>query len=176
VEPGCVRAAFRAFAQAGWTTAKAVPDTRAKGFPFSGGAAFEAPSERICNLYWRALPNSDFSLQPPEFPILDGALPLEYALVAALGRVHEDDVAWQFDALMILRQPGLRWDVVKDLLRWRSALREKLATLRSEWGANIPAEVTKPALTHGLERILTSALRTYRRVRRGAGRPSAVRP
>jgi hypothetical protein len=115
----------------------------------------------------------DLSLQRPESPPLEArpdlpapyTIPPEHSLVAALGGVHEDGIGWQFDALMICRHPGLRWENVAALLRHRSAQRKRLDELRRECAVGIPPAVTAPAWSNVVEQILASTLRAYRRRR-----------
>jgi hypothetical protein len=174
IEPAVVRSAFEALLRAGWKAPNAIPDARAKHFYFAAGIELQSPSGGHVRLHWRALPNTDLSLQRPEFPPLETLRPdlqapytisLEHSLVAALGGVHEDGIDWHFDALMICRQPGLNWKKVTALLRRRSAQRKRLDELRRECGVEIPRAVTTPAWTSGVEQILASALRAYRRRR-----------
>jgi hypothetical protein len=171
VEPSMVSHAFGALSQAAWKAANGIPDTTRKDFPFAAGVLFQSPSSGSVRLHWRALPNTDFSLRRPEFSPLEAGrlgdvvpytLPLEQSLVAALGAVHEDGIEWHFDALMICRQPGLRWNNVAALLRRRFAQRRRLDELRLDCGAEIPLDVTNPTWTNGVEQILASTLRAYR--------------
>ena len=119
-------------------------------------------------VHWRALPHTDFSLRRPDpFPLQvtpsgQHAIPAEHALVAVLGGGLQDEIGWQYDAVMISRT-NLNWELVTALLRRRSAARDRLDELRRDWGMEIPREVTQPAWTSGVERILASALRAYRR-------------
>jgi hypothetical protein len=177
LEPAAVQGAFDALSKAGWNRANRIPDTSGNDFYFDRGAAMRAPSGGEVRVHWRALPNTDFSLRRPVPPPLEAmqpgqaavnqlaryAVPAEYSLVAALGGEHEDGLGWHYDAIMICRQPRLNWDVVAALLRRRTAARDRLDELRRDWDAEIPREVTKRAWTSGMESILTSALRAYRR-------------
>jgi hypothetical protein len=101
--------------------------------------------------------------RPPGRAPASYLIPAEYSLVAALGGEHEDGLGWHYDAMMISRQPRLNWDVVAALLKRRTAARDRLDELQRDWGAEIPSEVTKQAWTSGMESIITSALRAYRR-------------
>jgi len=175
VEPPAVRRAFDALSRAGWKALNEIPDTGGTRFYFAPGTLLQAPAGGHLRLHWRALPNTDLSISRPEFPPLEPTesgqvapyrMPLEHSLVAALGGNHDDRVDWQFDALMMCRQRGLRWDKVAALVRWRSAQRGRLDQLRRDCGAEIPAAVTRPAWNSGVERALASALRMYRRGRR----------
>ena len=167
LDPAVVRIAFEALVRAGWKAPNGIPDTEGKRFYFAGGALLESPSGGRVRVHWRALPNTDLSIRRPRFPPLEPmrpglvaryAMPPEYSLVAALGGDHQDAVAWHFDALMICRQPGLRWERVAALLRRRSAQRERLNELRRDCGAEFPRAVTRPVWTSGVERALASAL------------------
>ena len=174
IEPALVRPAFEALSRAGWKALNAIPETGGKQFYFAGGTLLQSPSSGQVRVHWRALPNTDLSLQRPEFPPLQAlrpglgapyTIPQEHSLVAALGGAHEDGIDWHFDALRICRQPGLHWKKVAALLRWRLAARKRLDELRREWGVEIPPAVATPAWTSGVEQILASALRAYRRRR-----------
>ena len=174
IEPACVRPAFEALARAGWKAPRGIPDTEAKPFHFAAGAAMLSPSGNQVRIHWRALPNTDLSLQRPEFPPLEPlppdspapyTIPPEHSLVAALGGVHDDGIGWHLDAFMICRHPGLRWEVVAALLRRRSAQRKRLDELRRECAVGIPPGVTTPAWSNVVEQILASMLRAYRRRR-----------
>ena len=173
IEPGVVLRALDALSRCGWKAVSEIPDTGRKGFPFSGGFRMQAASGDL-RLHWRALPNTDFGLRPPGMPSLqagktnlaaDFTMPPEESLVAALGGAHDDGVDWRYDAIMMCRRPDLSWKRIGDLLRWRSKPRERLDELRREYDAGIPAEVTKPASTSGVESVLSSTLRAYRRLR-----------
>jgi Uncharacterised nucleotidyltransferase len=173
VEPPAVRLAFETLLRAGWKAPNGLPDNAGTHFYFAPGALLQSPRGDHLRLHWRALPNTDLSIRRPEFPPLEPMdpgliarykIPLEHSLVAALGDIHADGVDWHLDALMISRQPGLRWDKVAALLRWRSAQRERLAGLR-DFGATVPQAVTTPVWTSHIERTLASALRSYRRSR-----------
>lgn len=170
VEPDVVRLALGALLRAGWKAPNGLPDCSGKQWYFAPGVLLESPYDGFVRLHWRALPNTDLSLRCPEFPPLEPLpssvlapykIPLEHSLVAAVGGVHEDGVAWRFDALMICRQPRLCWERVAALLRRRSAQRERLAQLR-DWGVEIPQAVTQGVWTSHFERSLASALRAYR--------------
>jgi hypothetical protein len=174
IEPALVQPALVALSRAGWKALNAMPETGGKHFYFAGGTLLHSPSGGQVRVHWRALPNTDLSLRRPEFPLLEAlrpglgapyTIPPEHSLVAALGGAHEDGIDWHFDALMICRQPGLRWKKVAALLRWRSASRERLAELRRECGIEVPPAVTTPAWSNGVEQILASTLRAYRRRR-----------
>jgi hypothetical protein len=127
-------------------------------------------------MHWRALPNTDLSLRRPTVPPLEFvpqlqlapyALSTECSLIAALGGYHQDEIDWRCDALMICRHADVDWETVAALLRWRSPARERLVELERDWGVEVPAAVTKPAWTSGVERIAASALRKYRRHKPG---------
>ncbi len=174
IEPAVVRPAFEALSQAGWKALNGIPDTGKKQFHFAAGTTVQSPSGGHVRVHWRALPNTDLSLQRPVFPPLEAlrpdlvapyTIPPEQSLVAALGGVHEDGIDWRFDALMICRHAGLRWDKVAALLRWRSAQRQRLDALRRECGVDIPQAVTAVVWSNGVEQILASSLRAYRRRR-----------
>jgi len=174
IEPAVVRPAFEALSNAGWNALNGIPDTGKKQFYFAAGATVKSPSGGHVRVHWRALPNTDLSLQRPEFPPLEALRPdlaapytlaPEHSLVAALGGVHEDGIDWSFDAFMICRQPGLRWKKVADLLRWRRTQRERLESLRRECGVEFPPATTAPKWSSGIEQILASSLRAYRRRR-----------
>lgn len=170
VEPDMVRLALETLFRAGWKAPNGLPDTSGKQLYFAPGVLLQSPYDGHVRLHWRALPNTDLSLRRPEFPPLEPMpsdvlapyrIPLEHSLVAALGGVHADSIDWHFDALLICRQPDLRWEKVAGLLRWRSGPRRRLDELRA-WGTEIPQAVTKPVWTSGLEQSLASALRAYR--------------
>jgi hypothetical protein len=172
IEPALVQPAFEALSKAGWKAPDGMPETGGKHFYFAEGTLLQSPSSGQVRVHWRALPNTDLSLQRPEFPPLEAlrpglvtpyTIPPEHSLVTALGGMHQDGIDWHFDALMICRQPGLYWDTVTALLRRRSGPRERLDELRREWGVEIPRAVTAPMWTSGMEQILASTLRAYRR-------------
>jgi hypothetical protein len=176
VQPASVRPAFEALSKAGWKSPNGIPDTAGRKFYFAPGALLQSPSGGDLRMHWRALPNTDLSILRPKFPPLKVrqpgqvaplAMPAEHSLVAVLGGHHEDEVDWHYDALMICRHPGLRWETVAALLRWRSTARERLGELRRDWDwrAEIPLAVTKPRWTRYLVRILAFALRVYRRIK-----------
>jgi hypothetical protein len=174
IEPALVRPALEALSKAGWQAPKGMPDIGRKQFYFARGIPMQSPSSGQVRLHWRALPNTDLSLRRPDFPPLEAlppslgapyAMPSEHSLVAALGGVHEDGIGWHFDALMICRQPGLRWKNVAALLRRRAAQRQRLEQLRRDYGVDVPRETTAPVWTSRAERILASTLRAYRRRR-----------
>jgi hypothetical protein len=181
IEPKVVRLAFEALSRAGWQAPDGIPDSGRKQFCFAGGRLLESVSGGKLRLHWRALPNTDFSLRRPRFPPLEAKLPdlgatcyripLEYSLVTALGGNHEDGLEWRFDALILCRQPGLRWERVAALLRWRAAQRKRLEELRRDWGAEIPAAVTKPVWTSSVEQPLAAVLRVYRRRLQSVNQP-----
>ena len=168
MEPDSVRAALEVLSKAGWNLEGGMPDTAGNQFYFAYGVSLRSPGGGEVWVHWRALPHTDLSLlRPGPFPLQvmpSGALaiPPEYALVAALGGGLPDEIGWQYDAIMICRA-GLDWELVTALLRWRSTARNRLDELRRDWDAEIPPEVTQPAWTSGVERILASALRAYRR-------------
>lgn len=171
VEPAAVPLAFEALLRASWEAPNGLPDCAGTRFYFAPGALLQSPDGGQMRLHWRALPNRDLSIRRPEFPPLEPAepglmapynMPLEHSLVAALGGIHEDGVAWHFDALMICGQPGLHWDRVAALVKRRSAQRERLGTLR-DCGAAVPQAVTRPLWSSGIEHTLAAALRAYRR-------------
>lgn len=172
IEPAIVRPALEALLGAGWKAVGVIPDSGRKQLYFAAGIPLLSPSGGQVHVHWRALPNTDLSLKRPEFPPLEAlppglpakyTLPPEYALAAAIGGVHEDGIHWDCDALMICRRPGLRWEKVAALLKRRSALRRRIEELRREYGVEIPRAVTAPPWTNGLEQMLASALRAYRR-------------
>lgn len=171
VEPAAVRGTLEALLSAGWEAPKGLPDSGRTQIYFAPGVLLHSPDGGEVRLHWRALPNTDLSIRRPEFPPLEPTepgliapykMPLEHSLVAALGGLHEDGIAWQCDALMICRQPGLRWERVAALVRSRSAQRERLAGLRG-YGAAVPQAVTRTPWTSGIEWTLASGLRAYRR-------------
>jgi hypothetical protein len=164
MEPASVRAALHAMSTAGWIVVDPVP--AGNQFHFAPGVRLRSSEGDEVRVHWRALPNTDFSLRRPEPPPLQkpGAIPREYSLVAALGGDLQDAVGWQYDALMICAT-GLDWKPVAALLRPRSVARTRLDRLRREWSAEIPPWVTRPVWWNGIERILASALRIYRRRR-----------
>jgi hypothetical protein len=171
VEPVSVQATFDALLKARWKLPGSLPDTTTNQFYFASGVELQSPSAATLRVHWRAVPNTDFALRRPEPPPLRPmqpgqlapyAIPPEHSLVAALGGQFQDEVDWRFDALTICRE-GLNWDLVAALLRRRSMARNRLDELRRDWGAEIPPEVTRPARVSGLEAILASALRVYRR-------------
>jgi Uncharacterised nucleotidyltransferase len=176
VEPVDARRTLDALFNAGWMAPNAVPETSGKHFYFSPGALLRSPAAGDVRVHWRALPNTDFSLRRPLFPELElmpemiapYAIPAEHSLIAALGGNLEDEIDWRCDGVMICRQPGLRWEKVAALLRWRLKARSRLEELRRDWEAAIPPDVTKSRWTGGMERTLASALRMYR----GHGRSS----
>jgi len=176
VEPAAVVAALEALSKAGCKPSQEIPDPAKTPFYFAGGALLKSATGGELRLHWRALPNTDFSIRRPAFPPLEAlppgsasryTIPLEYALVAALSGHYQDAVGWQLDALMICRQPGIPWDRVGTLLRWRSAQRKRLAQLRREGAVEVPPMVTRPKWTSPVEQLLASALRVYRRLKRG---------
>jgi hypothetical protein len=130
IEPDLVRPAFEALSRAGWKIPNTIPETRGRQLAFAGGTPLQSPSRRQVYVHWRVLPNTNLSLQHPEFPPLEAlrpdlvapyTIPPEHSLVVALAGTHDDGIAWHFDALMICRQPGLRWKKVEALLRHRAA-------------------------------------------------------
>ncbi len=172
MEPVSVPGAFQAFSKAGWKPPGTLPDTTTNQFYFAPGAALRSPGGGTLRVHWRALPNTDFALRRPDPPPLRRApagqlapyaIPREHSLVAALGGQIEDEMDWRFDALTICREGGLNWDLVAALVRRRSMARNRLEELRCHWSAEIPPEVTRPDRVSGLEGILVSALRAYRR-------------
>ena len=123
--------------------------------------AMRAPDGSEIRVDWRSLPHTDFALRHPPVPLLE-PIPAEHSLVAALGGNMEDRLGWKCDALFLCRQPGLNWNLIAELLRWRSKARNRLEQLQRERLLEIAAVVTRPPRTAGLERILASVLRTYR--------------
>jgi hypothetical protein len=172
MEPASVQAAFEAFSRAGWTPLGTLPDTTTNQFYFAPGVTLRSSGGGTLRVHWRALPNTDFALRRPDPPPLRPAppdhlgpyaIPKEHCLVAALGRQLEDELDWRFDALTICREGSFNWNLVAALLRRRSAARNRLEELRRDWGAPVPPEVTRPSRVSGVEGILVSALRAYRR-------------
>ncbi len=172
VEPASVRAAFDAFLTAGWKPLCTLLDTTTDQFSFAPGIELQSPGGGKLHIHWRALPNTDLALRPPDSvplqpmqpgPLAPYSIPAEHSLVVALGGQLQDEVDWRFDALTICRRGGLDGELLAALLRRRSAARTRLDELRREWGAKIPEEVTRRSPTSGLEQILASALRIYRR-------------
>ena len=171
IEPALVRPAFDALSRAGWKVPNAIPETRGRQLAFAGGTLLQSPSRGQVYVHWRVLPNTNLSLQYPEFPPLETlrpglvaphAIPPEHSLVVALAGTHEDGIAWHFDALMICRQPGLRWEKVEALLKHRSVPRARLDELRREYGIEIPQKVTRSVWTNRVAQILASTLRSLR--------------
>jgi hypothetical protein len=171
VEPHRVRQALDVLLKAGWTAADRVPNLTGSQFYFDPAIRLRAASGGDVRLHWRALPNTDFSLRRPPAPSFEPApsghltaysIPLEHSLVAALGQTLSDGTDWRGDALMICQQSGIRWDTVRELLRWRGGARLGLDELRRDWGAPVPLDVTAVGWTGGVERMLAGWLRSYR--------------
>jgi hypothetical protein len=172
VEPAAARSALEAFFKAAWRAPNSVPDITGKQLYFAPGTLLQPPSGGEVWVHWRALPNTDLALRRPPAPLLEAmqasqiaayAPPLEHSLITALGGMHQDAINWHCDAFMICRQAGLPWEIVTALLRCRSRERNRLDELRRAWNADIPIAVTKPVWSNGLEQMLASTLRVYRR-------------
>jgi hypothetical protein len=173
VEPASVQRALSALIEAGWKAPAGLPETSRSQFYFGCRASLRTPDEGDVRLHWRALPHTDFSLRRPGFPVLQPmppgqiapcAIPAEHSLVAALGGDLQDQLSWDFDAILIARQAGLDWHRVAALLRWRTLARNRLAELERDGAANVPAEVTRPPRTGRLENVLASGFRVFRRL------------
>jgi hypothetical protein len=166
IEPANVHAALDALTRAGWNAPDGLPPIRGNDFYFGYRVAMrnaDGGDGSEIRVHWRSLPHTDFALRRPPVPLF-APIPVEHSLVAALGGDMEDRLGWKCDALFLCRQPGLNWNLIAELLRWRSKARNRLEQLRSERLVKIPAEATRPPRTAPLERILSSALRAYRRV------------
>jgi hypothetical protein len=180
VEPAQARLAIELLQRAGLTPRSRMPDASPRSFPFEPAVLLRAASGSQLRLHWRAVPNTDFSLQSPPALSFDAmppgqiapyTIPPEHALVAALGGLLDDAVDWRCDALLICRRVT-DWDAVGGLLRRRSAARDRLAELRRDWDPSLPAGTIGPPWTSGIERALAGSLQIYRRAKRRLTSPS----
>jgi hypothetical protein len=139
---------FDALTLAGWIATGGFPAASGNDFYFGYRVAMRDRDGGEIRVHWRSLPHTDFALRRPPLPVLE-PIPAEHSLVAALGGDMEDRLGWECDALFLCPRSGLDWNVITELLRWRSKARNRLEKLRREGRVEIPAEVTRPPRSKG---------------------------
>jgi hypothetical protein len=137
--------AAKSLAVMGWILAPGSEVPVEEAFDYASSVWFRRESGEALKLAWRLFP------APPEFAVeweslpagQPGTLPLvpKEALLASalLGSLDGGDLDWRCDAILLLRQGGIDWRLIRKWTRFSPDARKRLRILAQETGLQIPS-------------------------------------